>query len=77
MATITAQIPDEMAAELTQIAEEEGRSKSWVVKEAMAEYIVKQHDLRQMTLEGLQAAREGKLIPHEEILKELDKWGTK
>lgn len=77
MATITAQIPDEMAAELTEIAEAEGRSKSWIIKEAMAEYIVKQHDLRQMTLEGLADLRAGKVVSHEEIIKDLEQWGSK
>ncbi len=77
MHTITAQIPDEMADKLAQFAQEEGRSKSWMVKEAVGDYIAKQEDIRKMTLEGLKAAREGKLIPHEEILKELEQWGTK
>lgn len=77
MYTLTAQIPDEMAAELNELAEADGRSKSWMVREAVADYIAKQHDYHQITLEGLKAAREGKLIPHSEIVKDLEKWGSK
>lgn len=77
MHTLTAQVPDKLASELNTIAENEGRSKSWVIKEAIADYIAKQKDLKQMIMEGLTAARKGKLIPHSEILKDLEKWGTK
>ncbi|CAN5349385.1 hypothetical protein BH10PSE19_BH10PSE19_06910 [soil metagenome] len=76
MHTVTAQFSDEMLDELNTLAETEGRSKSWLIREAVADYIVKQHDYQRMTLEGLKAAREGKLIPHSDIVKELQQWGN-
>ena len=76
MYTVTTQLPDEMANELSQIAESEGRSKSWVIREAIADYLVKQDEIHKMTLEALADVEAGRVVPHEEIIKELKEWGS-
>lgn len=77
MYTVTTQLPDEMANELNQIAESEGRSKSWVIREAIADYLVKQDEIHKMTLEGLADIEAGRVIPHEEIVKKFQQWKNK
>lgn len=77
MHTITAQLSDEMAEQIEDIAKTEGRSKSWVIREAVAEYISHQAEIKQMTLEGLADIRAGRVVSHEEIMQELTEWGKK
>ena len=75
MRVVTAQIPDELADALDQLLQKEGRSKSWLIREALTEYLAHQRELERLTLEGLEAVREGRIVSHEEVGNELDKWG--
>lgn len=75
MRTITAQIPDELAQTLDQYAEQEGRSRSWLIREALTDYLVQQDELQKLTMEGMEAYRQGKLVAHSEVQAELDQWG--
>ena len=76
MRTVTAQLPDQMAEGLDAIAEAEGRSKAWLIRQAVADFLSKQKELEQLTLEGLEAARSGELIEHSDVMAELDRWGS-
>ena len=75
MRTVTTQLPDDLAQTLDKLAEAEGRSKSWLVRTALNDFIARKRELDQMTLEGLQAARSGDLIAHDEVLPDFDEWG--
>ncbi len=75
MRTITTQIPDDLAAHLDEIASHEGRSKSWLIREALKDYLEQQREFQRLTQEGLDAARAGKLVEHEKVSSELDQWG--
>jgi len=75
--TVTAQISEEMAEYLDSAAKEENRSKSWVIKEALAEYRTKREEIKRMTLEGIADLHEGRTVSHADILKELEQWGKK
>lgn len=77
MHTITAQLPDDLAQSLDEIAASEGHSKSWVIREAITEYIAHKQDIEQMTAEGLADLRAGRMISHKEVLKELSEWNKK
>ena len=75
MRTITTQVPDDVALTLDQPARTEGRSKSWLVRSALADFIAKRQEVDSLTLEGLEAARRGDVVAHDEVLKDLDEWG--
>lgn len=77
MHTITAQLPDDLAKSLEEIATNEGHSKSWVIREAIAEYVVHRQDIERMTAEGIADMRAGRMVSHQEILEELAQWGKK
>ena len=75
MRTITTQIPDDVALTLDQLAKAEGRSKSWLVRSALADFIARKQEVDSLTVEGLEAARRGDVVAHDEVLKDLDEWG--
>ncbi len=75
MRTITTQIPDDVALTLDQLARAEGRSKSWLVRSALADFIARKQEVDSLTVEGLEAARRGDVVAHDEVLKDLDEWG--
>lgn len=76
MRTVTAQIPDELANDLDEIAAHAGRSKSWLVREALLDYVAREREVRRITMEGLEAVRAGKVVEHEDVAHELDQWGS-
>ena len=75
MRTVTTQVPDDLARTLDHLSESEGRSKSWLIRAALTDYVARKQEIEQLTLEGIEAARRGDLIAHEDILSELDEWG--
>ena len=75
MRTITAQIPDQLAESLDHLAEQEGRSKSWLVREAILDYLAQQEEIQRLTMEGIESYRAGNVVDHEEARDELDQWG--
>lgn len=76
MRTVTAQLPDRVAQGLDVLAEAEGRSKAWLIRQAVADFLAKHEDLERLTLEGLEAARSGDLVEHAEVVDELEQWGS-
>ena len=48
-----------------------GRSKSWIVRQALGEWLAEEQRRYQLTLEALQSVDEGRLISHEEILERV------
>ena len=76
MRVMTAQLPDDMIQKLDHLAECEGRSKSWLIREALEDYLAKQRELERLTIEGLEAIRSGDIVEHSEITADLDQWGN-
>jgi len=73
---VTAQLPDQLAEGLDALAAAEGRSKAWLIRQAVVDFLAKQEDLERLTLEGMEAARAGDLVEHAEIAAELEQWGS-
>lgn len=76
MRVVTAQLPDDMIQTLDNLSEREGRSKSWLIREALEDYLAKQKELEKLTTEGLEAARSGDIVEYSEVTAELDQWGN-
>ena len=75
MRTITTQVSNDVARTLDQLAKTEGRSKSWLVRSALADFIARKQEVDSLTREGLEAVRRAEVIAHDEVLKDLDEWG--
>lgn len=65
---ITAKLPDELVSEMDEVAERIDRSKSWIVRQAVTEWLAEEQRRYELTLEALRDVDEGRTIPHEEVL---------
>ena len=74
MRVVTALIPWDIAQKLDQLSELEGRSKAWIIRLALADYLAKVEELDQFIQEGMDAHEAGDLVSHEEVEREFEKW---
>ncbi len=65
---VTAKLPDELVARMDEIAERLDRSKSWIVREAISEWLADEQKRYELTLEGLADIQAGRTYSHEEVL---------
>jgi predicted transcriptional regulator len=75
MEVVTTQLPDDLASSLVELAELEGRSKSWLIREALSDYLSHRKEQEAMTLEGLQDLRAGRVSSHSQAEALLANWG--
>lgn len=65
---VTAKLPEDLAARMDEVAERIDRSKSWIVREAVAEWLAEEQRRYELTLEALKDFDEGRTYAHEEVL---------
>ena len=70
---VTAKLPERMASRLDEIAARIDRSKSWIVRQALGEWLTEEERRYELTLEALKSVDEGLTIPHEEILERVQR----
>ena len=79
MALTSVRIKDELDESLKKIAAKTQRSKSWIINEALAEYIIRDKQESQKwldTLEGLDSIRKGDIIDGDNMFDWMRSWGT-
>jgi predicted transcriptional regulator len=64
---ITAKLDDELVEQLDEIAERIERSKSWIVREAVSQWLSEEQRRHELTLEALRDVDEGRTIGHDEM----------
>jgi predicted transcriptional regulator len=72
-ATLTARIDAELEAELDRLAAAKGRSKSWLVNDALRSYVANEQQFAAAVEAGRQAAREGRTIDHQTVVAAFDR----
>jgi predicted transcriptional regulator len=65
---VTASLPAELASTLDETALRIERSKSWIVRQALSEWLAEEQRRYELTLEALDSVEDGRTIPHEEVL---------
>ena len=65
---VTAKLPDDLVSRMDEIADRIDRSKSWIVRQALSEWLAEEERRYELTLEALKDIDEGRTIPHEEVL---------
>lgn len=70
---VTAKLPDALALRLDEIAARIDRSKSWIIRQALAEWIAEEQRRHELTLEAMKSVDEGRSIPQEEVEAELNR----
>ena len=66
--TITAKVPRALAARLDEIARRIDRSRSWIVRQALTEWLGDEQRRYELTLEALDDVDAGHVIPHEAMV---------
>jgi predicted transcriptional regulator len=79
MAVTSLRIPPDLMGSLDSMAHELQRSKSWVINQALREYIERKEVEKYRwveTLEALDSVKYGKLVDGEKVNSWLESWGT-
>ena len=72
--TISFRIAPEKVAQLDQIAKAMDRDRSYLLNEAVENYLSEQQRFAAMIEEGLEASRKGELIDDEEVGRMIESW---
>ena len=65
--TIAARVDDSLAAELNQLAQQTGRSKSVLIEQALRSYVASERDLLAKVDAGLADLEAGRLTDHKAV----------
>lgn len=65
---VTAKLPDDLVSRMDEVADRIDRSKSWIVRQALTEWLAEEQRRYELTVEALKDVDEGRTIPHEEVL---------
>ncbi len=73
---LTAHIPSQLVEKIDQLAVSLERSRTWVVKQALTEWVDQEENRRQMTLEALADLDAGRMVDHEKVKAWAGSLGT-
>ena len=65
---VTAKLPDELVTQMDEIADRLDRSKSWIVREAVSDWLAEEQRRYELTLEAVADIEAGRTFSHEEVL---------
>lgn len=66
---VTANLPDDLAERMDEVARRIDRSRSWIVREAVADWLAEEQRRFEMTLEAMKSIDEGRTFTQEEVEK--------
>ena len=65
---VTAKLPDDLVSQMDEVADRIDRSKSWIIRQAVSEWLAEEQRRHELTLEALKDVDEGRTMSHEEVL---------
>ena len=65
---VTARLPADLVARMDEVGARMERTKSWIVRQAVAEWLTEEERRHELTLQGLRDIDEGRVVDHGEIL---------
>jgi len=68
---ITAKLPENLVTKLDEVAARIDRSKSWIVRQALVEWLGEEQRRFELTLEALRDVDAGCTIPHEDVIAKI------
>lgn len=66
---VTASLPGDLVARLDEIAQRIDRSKSWIIRQALAEWLAEEQRRHELTLAAMKDIDEGRSYSHEEVME--------
>jgi len=79
MPMTSVRMPDELCQRLDSLGEQEQRSRGWLIKDAVSEYLERKERNAQMlkeTREAMDDVTAGRLLDGEEVMAWVESWGT-
>ena len=73
---LTAHVPLPLAEKIDQIAARMERSRGWIVKQALGDWVSREEERRRLTLEALADVDAGFVIDHQSVQAWADSLGT-
>lgn len=73
---VTAHLPTDFVEKLDRHAEQIDRSRGWIVKEAVRDWLDRADQRDELTRQALASADAGRLIDHERVGEWLDRLGS-
>jgi len=64
---VTAKLPEDLVSEMDEVAGRIDRSKSWIVRQAVAEWLAEERRRHELTLEAMKSVDEGISFSQDEI----------
>jgi predicted transcriptional regulator len=74
--TPAARVDGDLDAKLNRLASVTGRSKSWLINEALRSFVVNEQQFLAAVEEGKQALREGRTLDHATVVAAFDRLVT-
>jgi predicted transcriptional regulator len=71
--TLAARVDESLDAELTKLVDQTGRSKSWLINEALRSYVANEQQFLAAVEEGKQALRDGRVIDHATVVAAFER----
>jgi predicted transcriptional regulator len=71
--TIAARVDADLDNDLERLAAAMGRSKSWLISEALRSYVANERQFLAAVEEGKQALRDGKTVDHRMVVAALER----
>ena len=65
---VTAKLPEDLILKMDEIADRIDRSKSWIVRQALTDWLAEEQRRHDLTVEALKDFEEGRTISHEDVL---------
>jgi predicted transcriptional regulator len=69
---ISARIPEDLNAELAMLAQALNRNRTWIVAEALRNYIASERQFLDAVQVGIDDWKTGRIVPHEQVMREMD-----
>ena len=66
---VTAKLPDTLVSRMDEIADRLDRSKSWIVRQAVTEWLAEEQRRYELTLEAMKSVDDAQAFTQEEIEK--------
>ena len=79
MSVTTIRLQPELEENLTAISHKMNRTKSWVINQALKEFVDRQkleQECWQQTLTAMESAAKGQIVAGEDVQQWLESWGT-
>ena len=64
---VTVSLPEELVSRMEAAARAMERSKDWIVRQAVSEWLAEEHRRHELTLQGLKDIDEGRIFSQEEV----------